>query len=251
MSLLSSCLSNDDESQWTSYNYMPVTVVGDGALGYKFITDFDAVLVPVSSGLADLSWFKDVRRAYISFSLADENQELTLEAGKRYSIVLSTVNGMNVEIPSFTIGIDTLDIEYQMYGNDSIALKNKSVISINKDSSNPCYVQNGYLNITPSFAYDPYKMVYMLLYYDGEKDIDVANKQVSLNFYFNNDIQYPTSEITSFISMKIPENIYYQLSDGGMFPQDSLEVIFKVNTSNGLESVSCKTTMEDLLIPSY
>lgn len=91
----------------------------------------------------------------------------------------------------------------------------------------------------------------MLLYYDGEKDVDAAHKRVNLNFYFNNAVSSPTDEITSFISMKIPENIYYHLSSKGMLPKDSIEVVLNVRTVNGVEKISFKTTLEDLLVPSY
>lgn len=54
---LSSCL-NDDNSGKVTFSGVSVTVTGDEVLGYKLYTDFDAVLIPTSSSMAQLPWLK-------------------------------------------------------------------------------------------------------------------------------------------------------------------------------------------------
>ena len=44
--LFCSCLSNDDDAQWSKFNGVYVTVSGDNIRGYKLYTDFGAILVP-------------------------------------------------------------------------------------------------------------------------------------------------------------------------------------------------------------
>lgn len=103
---------------------------------------------------------------------------------------------MNQQIPTFTVHVDTLSEEYQIFGQDSIQLKNKSIYSLDK-TAGAFYIKNGYMNIVPTFEYDLYKPVFFLLYYDGEKDIDTSNNKLNLNLYFNN--MYLANLHTSFL----------------------------------------------------
>ena len=163
--LFCSCLSNDDDAQWSKFNGVYVTVGGDNIRGYKLYTDFGAILVPTEESLNRIPWLKEVQRAIVSFNLLDENENTTqLEDGKTYDVILNSTNGMNQQIPTFTVHVDTLSEEYQIFGQDSIQLKNKSIYSLDK-TAGAFYIKNGYMNIVPTFEYDLYKPVFFLLYY--------------------------------------------------------------------------------------
>lgn len=65
-----------------------------------------------------------MQRAIVSFNLLDENENTTqLEDGKTYDVILNSTNGMHQQIPTFTVHVDTLSEEYQIFGQDSIQLK--------------------------------------------------------------------------------------------------------------------------------
>ncbi len=244
-----SCLSNDDDAQWSTFNGVYVTVDGDNIRGYKLYTDFDAILIPTTESLSQISWLKDVKRAIVSFNLAEDNGSTTqLEAGKTYDIILNDAYGMNKQIPTFITSIDTLSEEYQRNGKDSIALKNKKIYSFEKEEGS-FYVKNGYMNVIPTFDYDPYKPVYFLLYYDGEKDIDLANNKLSLHLYFNNSTQNPPGSISSFISLEMPGDIYYKFQDKGLNDQDLIDVYLSAKTATGSDEIHCKMALKDFMLP--
>ena len=50
---LGACLS-EDESRWSDYSGVYVTVAGDDIQGYQFYTDFDAILEPSAESLKKL-----------------------------------------------------------------------------------------------------------------------------------------------------------------------------------------------------
>lgn len=244
-----SCLSNDDDAQWSTFNGVYVTVGGDNVRGYKLYTDFDAILIPTTESLSQIPWLKDVKRAIVSFNLAEDNGSTTqLEAGKTYDIILNNAYGMNKQIPTFITSIDTLSEEYQRNGKDSIALKNKKIYSFEKEEGS-FYVKNGYMNVIPTFDYDPYKPVYFLLYYDGEKDIDLANNKLSLHLYFNNSTQNPSGSISSFISLEMPGDIYYKFQDKGLNDQDLIDVYLSAVTATGSDEIHCKMALKDFMLP--
>lgn len=244
-----SCLSNDDDTQWSTFNGIYVTVDGDNIRGYKLYTDFDAILIPNTESLSQISWLKDVKRAIVSFNLAEDNGSTTqLEAGKTYDIILNDAYGMNKQIPTFITSIDTLSEEYQRNGKDSIALKNKKIYSFEKEEGS-FYVKNGYMNVIPAFDYDPYKPVYFLLYYDGEKDIDLANNKLSLHLYFNNSTQNPSGSISSFISLEMPGDIYYKFQDKGLNDHDLIDVYLSAKTATGSDEIHCKMALKDFMLP--
>lgn len=244
-----SCLSNDDDAQWSAFNGIYVTVDGDNIRGYKLYTDFDVILMPTTESLNQMSWLKDVKRAIISFNLVEGNESTTsLEAGKTYTIVLNDAYGMNKQIPTFMTSIDTLSEEYQKNGKDSITLKNKEIYSFEKKEGS-FYVKNGYMNIIPTFDYDPYKPVYFLLYYDGKKDIDLENNKLFLHLYFNNSTQNPPSSIASFISLEMPGDIYYKFQDKGLNDQDLIDVYLSAETATGSDEIHCKMALKDFMLP--
>lgn len=245
----SSCLSNDDDAQWSTFNGVYVTVDGDNIRGYKLYTDFDAILIPTTESLSQISWLKEVKRAIVSFNLAEDNGSTTqLEAGKTYDIILNDAYGMNKQIPTFITSIDTLSEEYQRNGKDSIALKNKKIYSFEKEEGS-FYVKNGYMNVIPTFDYDPYKPVYFLLYYDGEKDIDLANNKLFLHLYFNNSTQNPSGSISSFISLEMPGDIYYKFQDKGLNDHDLIDVYLSAKTATGSDEIHCKMALKDFMLP--
>lgn len=247
--LCSSCLGNDDDTQWSAFNGVYVTVDGDNVRGYKLYTDFDAVLIPTIESLNQISWLKDVKRAIVSFNLVEGNESIIqLEAGKTYDIILNDAYGMNKQIPTFITSIDTLSEEYHRDGKDSIALKNKKIYSFEKEEGS-FYVKNGYMNVVPTFDYDPYKPVYFLLYYDGKKDIDLANNKLSLHLYFNNSTQNPSGSISSFISLEMPGDIYYKFQDKGLNDQDLIDVYLSAKTATGSEEIHCKMALKDFMLP--
>ena len=63
--LFCSCLSNDDDAQWSKFNGVYVTVGGDNIRGYKLYTDFGAILVPTEESLNRIPWLKEVQRAIV------------------------------------------------------------------------------------------------------------------------------------------------------------------------------------------
>ena len=213
--LFCSCLSNDDDAQWSKFNGVYVTVGGDNIRGYKLYTDFGAILVPTEESL---------------------------------NRILNSTNGMNQQIPTFTVHVDTLSEEYQIFGQDSIQLKNKSIYSLDK-TAGAFYIKNGYMNIVPTFEYDLYKPVFFLLYYDGEKDIDTSNNKLNLNLYFNNSIQSSNNSISSFISLEMPGEIYYKFQDKGMNDDDLIDVYLNSETVSGQEQIHCKMALKDFMLP--
>jgi hypothetical protein len=245
---LSSCL-NDDNLGKVTFSGVSVTVTGDEVLGYKLYTDFDAILVPTSSSMAQLPWLKNVHRAIVSFNLTEKHEDVfQLETGKTYDIVLSSTSNWNSEIPTYIVCVDTLNTEYQEEGQDSIALKNKQINSFDKSEGN-FYVKNGYMNVVPTFSYDPYKLVYFTLFYDGEKDLDVINKKLLLNLYFNNNVENPYNTISSVLSFKMSEEIYIKFLENGLNDNDSIDVYLKAETSSGYDQVHCKMALKDFMLP--
>lgn len=235
------CLS-EDESRWSDYSGVYVTVAGDDIRGYQFYTDFDAILEPSTESLKNLEWVKQARRAIISFDL--EGEQPNLESGKTYPVILKSAQ----QIPTFIVSVDTLSDEYQRNGLDSIALKNKSIHSVN-DAKGTFYMKNGYLNMVATFDYSPTQPTYFLLYYDGEKDVDAINKRLSMNLYFNNSINQAYHTISSFISFEAPESIYSKYLNAGMNMSDSIDLCLNVNTATGPKQMNCKLALKDLLLP--
>ena len=110
-------------------------------------------------------------------------------------------------------------------------------------------MKNGYLNLVATFDYSPTQPTYFLLYYDGEKDIDVVNKRLSMNLYFNNSIDQAYHTISSFISLEAPESVYLKYLNAGMNMSDSIELCLNVNAATGPKQMSCKLALKDLLLP--
>lgn len=246
---LISCSNDEDATRWSSFNGVSVTVRGDDIAGYRLYTDFGAILIPSNASLSQVSWLKDVWRATISFSLADDEAGTTvLESGKTYHVILNTLSGMNQEIPTYIVCIDTLSGDYQANGNDSIMLKNKAIQSLDK-TAGYFYVKNGYMNVVPTFDYDPYRLVSFSLYYDSMKDIDVENNKLVLNMFFNNNTQNSYNSISSLINFRMPEDIYYSFQDEGLSDTDSIEVVLNAKTATGSDQVQCRMALKDFMLP--
>ncbi len=105
------------------------------------------------------------------------------------------------------------------------------------------------MNVVPTFSYDPYKLVYFTLFYDGEKDLDVANKKLFLNLYFNNNVENPYNTISSVLSFKMSEEIYIKFLENGLNDNDSIDVYLKAETSSGYDQVHCKMALKDFMLP--
>ncbi len=240
--LFTSCEENSSNS--ATFSGMAVTIQGDEYNGYKFYTDFDAVLIPTN--INRYSHLKDVKRAIISFDMnngvTDINQ---IKVNETYEISLNP-NGVNMEIPTYNLNIDISSQEYKENGNDSINNNNKILNSLDL-SQGRFYVQNGYMNIVPTFDYSPTKEVYFALYYNGVEDIDLAGREVTLNLYFNNNTDTPFGSTTSVISLKMCEDIYSRFLYEGVDDKDKISVRLKVRTKSGNEEIKYSTTLGDLM----
>ena len=241
---LVSCLGNDDNRQSVTFNNMAVTVSGNELEGYRLYTDFDAVLVP--SNLSQISWLKEVRRAVVSFDTSDESltNVSDLESGHTYDIVLSEA----AEIPTYISCVDTLSEDYQIFGQDSIALKNKAVQSVNQ-TEGQYYIQNGYMNVVPTFYFDPYSAVSFLLYYDGNRDIDTTGKKATFNLYFDNNAPNAWNTTSSLISLRMPDEVYSRFIQTGLTDDDTIDVCLNVRTQTGTVTLEYKTALEDFMLP--
>lgn len=242
--VLTSCLDNDDNRQHVAFNNMAVTVSGDELGGYRLYTDFDAVLLP--SNLSQLSWLREVRRAVVSFDVSDGSvtDVSGLEAGHTYNIVLSGA----AEIPTYISCVDTLSEDYQVFGQDSIAVKNKAVQSVNQ-TEGQYYVKNGYMNVVPVFYYDPYRAVSFLLYYDGSKDVDIAGRKATFNLYFDNNAPNAWNTISSLISLRMPDEVYSRFMQAGVADTDSVDVCLNVRTQTGTVTLEYRAALEDFMLP--
>lgn len=239
------CTSSSDNSGRTVYNNTSVTVAGNDFDGYRLYTDFDVILNPTN--INQLPQLKAVRRALISFTLEDES--LTSEdliAGRTYNIVLNTADCY--EIPTFAINVDTLSNAYQAHGQDSIALKKQLVQSVSQ-ASGLFYVKNGYLNATATFGYSNTRPVCFALYYDGEKDIDTANKTITVNLYYNSGVTTPTGTVTSPLSFRISPDIYADFLDAGVRNDEQIDIYLKAATVGGTPQLHYQMKLSDLLLP--
>lgn len=239
-----SCLNNDGDWQDATFNNMAVTVSGNELEGYRLYTDFDAVLIP--SNLSQISWLKQARRATVSFNVSDGNitDVSDLEAGHTYDVTLSEA----AEIPAYISCVDTLSEDYQVFGQDSIALKNKAVQSVNQ-TNGQYYVQNGYMNVVPTFYFDPYRPVSFLLYYDGSRDIDTVAGKATFNLYFDNNAPNAWNAISSLISLRMPDEVYSRFVQAGMADTDSVDVCLNVRTQTGIVTLQHRTTLKDFILP--
>ena len=205
---LVSCLDNDDNRQSVTFNNMAVTVSGNELEGYRLYTVSD------------------------------------LESGHTYDIVLSEA----AEIPTYISCVDTLSEDYQIFGQDSIALKNKAVQSVNQ-TEGQYYIQNGYMNVVPTFYFDPYSAVSFLLYYDGNRDIDTTGKKATFNLYFDNNAPNAWNTTSSLISLRMPDEVYSRFIQTGLTDDDTIDVCLNVRTQTGTVTLEYKTALEDFMLP--
>lgn len=239
------CTSSSDNSDQTVYNNTAVTVTGNDIDGYRLYTDFDIILTPTN--INQLPQLKTVRRALISFTLADENLTVDdLVAGRTYRIVLDIPSCY--EIPTFAVNVDTLSNAYQANGQDSIVQKKQLVQSVSQ-GPDLFYVKNGYLNTTATFGYSNNRPVCFALYYDGEKDIDTANKTITMNLYYNSGVTTPTGTITSPLSFRVSPDIYADFLDAGVKNDELIDVYLKVATVGSNTQLHYQMKLSDILLP--
>lgn len=245
---ITTACTEDETVDYPTFNGMYVTIQGDEFSGYKFYTDNDAVLIPTN--ISKYEHLKGVDRAQISFNMVNGITDVTqIKSGNKYEIILMP-SGVNMEIPTYHLNVDVTSDDYLVNGNDSINTNNRMIHSFAKQQG-AFYVQNGYLNIIPTFAYSPTAPVYFGLYYDGTKDIDLANRKLTLHLYFNNHTTQPYGTTTSVISFRMSEDVYnkflYEGYDNNSQITVSLEGQSLDLNENRLEYV---TTLGDFLLPS-
>lgn len=239
-----SCMNNDGNSNWSTFNDMAVTVSGNELDGYTLYTDFDVKLTPAN--LSHFPELKSFRRARISFNVINESvtNVSDLDAGKTYEIQLNSV----LEIPTYISCVDTLSEDYQIFGQDSIAIKNKAVWDVSQ-TFGQYYVKNGYLNVIPTFYYDPYCPISFLLYYDGARDIDTTNRKAVFNLYFDNNTSNAYYTISSLVCFRMSDEVYSRFVQAGVNESDSVTVCLNVNTQKGVVRLEYKAALNDFMLP--
>lgn len=242
---LVACSSSDDSSGQTVYRNVSVTVAGNEYSGIRLYTDFGVILIPTN--INQLPLLKDVNRASISFSLLNEILTLSdLEEGNAYDVLLEAASCY--EIPSFTQCIDVTSSEYLENGNDTIATKNKMVTQLDVNT-NLFYVKNGYLNTVATFQYADQPVCFSL-YYKGVEEVNAAERELTLNLYYNNNTNNPVGSVTSPLSFRLSSEIYAKFKDGGVADYENIDVYLKASTvSGGNTKLHYEMKLTDLLLP--
>ncbi len=241
---LSACDSEENDEETPDFYRIPVSVVTDMTGATTFLADNDAVLRPTN--LSQMSGLKSLKRALISFSLTSGSLEV--KSGGEYPIVLSTNSAHHAQIPTFDTWVDTSTEEYKTNGADSLA-QHTTHINYYKQSGEP-YVQNGYLNLMPTFDYSTTCPVYMGIYFDSENGV-VAQKgeaSATIDLYFDDGSDLALYSITTQVSIMMPDVLYDQMRAGGLADNDTLSIVFRSATQNGTETSTLKTTVGDLLL---
>lgn len=238
-----SCLDSEGTSNYPQFQ-ASVTVTGDKVLGYTFYCDAgeNIKLHPTTESVAGLN-LDGVKRAVMAFDLTDDYTGVTqLQPNTTYTIVVNAAYSYG--IPTYTMAVDTLSSQYQSAGNDSIAVKGKQIASAD---ANSFYVKNGYMTFYPRFNYGT-SPLYFGLYYDGEKDVDVAKGSLNMNVYFNNstDGSSVISSASSIISMKMPVELYSKFMQTG---KDSIDVTLNLNASTKQDPLKCRMAVSDFMTP--
>ncbi len=241
------CTETDETT--TTYSGLSVTVVNEDLTSTcRLYTDFDVILNPLN--ISDLPQLRLVRRASISFSLAESTLTINdLVAGNEYDIVLD-VDGC-MELPSFTLNVDTSDQVYIDGGQDSLSVKNRTVQTVST-TEGQFYVQNGYLNMVATFAYSYSSATYFALYYDGQSELDADNRSLTLHLYYNPGSS-TDADITSPLCFRIDsdESLYNSFLSAGAKSDDLIDVYLVVSTTqSGKVTLHYQTLLEDFLIPT-
>ena len=203
---------------YTSY----VTISGDEIFGYTFYSDFGYILRPTMQSVQEILpglSKSDVKRAVVAFDLTSETENgKDLLAGKTYDIILRQSYYANYAIPTY----NTIDIANNTAAADSLVNKNQYINNVN-DS---IWAINGYINTQMTLNYDQSKAFSVNTYYNSEKDVDVDQKTLSLNIYYNSNSNSNNAHGTSVFSFKLPEKEYMKFASTSINPsQDSIKVI--------------------------
>lgn len=244
----SSCLNNDNNSDYPGYSSY-VTISGDEVFGYTFYSDFGCILKPtmqsVKEVLPGLS-NSDVKRAVVAFDLASEAENgKDLLAGQTYDIILRQSYYANYAIPTY----NTIDIANNAAAADSLVNKNEYINNVN----NSIWAINGYLNAQMTLNYDQNKAFSVSTYYNSEKDVDVAQKTLSLNIYYNSNSNSNNAQGTSVFSFKLPEKEYMKFAYSSINPsQDSIKVILNAISEYDAKELmkvgECKMAISDFYL---
>lgn len=240
---LSSCLDDNNNSSYATYSSY-VTIVGDQVFGYSFYSDWGCILRPTTASveqvLPGLS-SSNVKRAVVSFDLADGSVLESFEKGKTYDIVLKSSYYGNYSLPTCT----TINTYYSETAQDTLTTKNGYVYSVD----NSIWAVNGYLNANIRLEYNNNIPFYMNTFFNSEKDIDVANNKLNLFLYYNCNTDQPSSSGQSVFSFALPQELY------GSFSSDSIEIVLNAKTSGDptvfREVGTCRLAQKDLLQPMY
>lgn len=243
----SSCLGDSEVADYPHYSSY-VTVDGDSMFGYTFYADFGATLLPTSQsiqevlpGLANAN----VKRMYISFDLVPESDNgKTLEAGNTYTIALKSSYGSNMAIPTY----NTIDTYNNQAAADSLTTKNEPINTI----ENKIWAVNGYVNASMTINYSYDDLFYMHTYYNSEEDIDLDEKTVYMNLYYNSNSSYANQQGSSIFSFELPRYAATKLLMNGFSSNDSINLVLRGVTGFSSEMTQvgqCKMAIKDFYQP--
>lgn len=236
----SSCLNNDDNSNYATYRSY-VTIAGDDTYGYTFYADFGSILKPTTSSILEVLpglSKSGVKRAFIAFDLVSETENgKELEAGQIYDIIVRTDYSANFSIPTY-------ETVMSREVTDSLHTKNERINDVNQS----IWAINGYVNAQLTLSYDQNKPFYLNAYYE-ENDIDVTNNTLNLNLYYNSNSTYPNSQGSSIFSFRLPEQVAHS------FTTDSINLVLNAITEYEGEEptkvAECKMAVKDFYAPRY
>lgn len=235
--------NEDDPSPANDYTGVLVTVCTDPMLGATyFMTDNDIALYPSNMDM----WpsLAKIRRAFISFRFTDGTDPKSIKPGRTYRIALGTDNGDCGEVYCYYRPIDTASDEYMTGGNDSLAVKCKSLINAFEEGQT-AYIANGYLNFTPSVAFNPTRLVQMQLHYNSQTD--VTESAAELKVFFNNNANNATEQAEILLSLALPETLYGSMLSQGLNDSDTVTVTVTAPVVEGLGKKSFRVPVCDLM----
>jgi len=244
----SSCLGESETTDYPSYSSF-VTISGDEFFGYTFHSDYGCTLRPTKESISQvLPGLKNssVKRALVSFDLVPESENgKELKAGETYTIALKAAYGSNIALPTY----NTIDTYGDQTAVDSLTAKNGSINNINSQ----IWAINGYANAEMTILYDYNKPFYMNAYYDYNNDIDIENKTLSLNIYYNKNSTSASQTGKSVFSFSLPQSAASQFLNNGFNREDTINLIMKAITDYNMqlkEVGKCKMAIKDFYQPS-
>lgn len=243
----SSCLGDSGVTDYPYYSTY-VTVGGDGMFGYTFYTDFGATLLPTSQSIQEVVpglTTSEVKRMHISFNLVPESDNgKTLEAGETYTIALKASYGSNIAIPTY----NTINTYGNPAATDSLTTKNEPINTI----ENKIWAINGFVNASMTIDYNYSTPFYMNAFYDSENDIDLDEKTLYLNLYYNSNSSYADQQGSSVFSFKLPQDAASKFIMNGFNNTDSINLVLRAATNHMLEMTEvgqCQMAIKDFYLP--